>query len=227
MEDYMKELMVHVKAKEPWAMCLFGKNGLERIGMLSDNDLHDSRDNWRKDMPDIDDFCATMLGHILDASKEEYPEALYIMGLFFEKGIIVDADIEKAFEYFSNALEAGYVHSAYKIGTIGLEGELGDPNLDTVKELYEMYLDRLMAKLDGNFTDTEDGIDINSLGTRVVWKEVLQFLGKSDDDLKALGEAIGYGTALDEFYKLFPEKEKEHKANQGRPHKHIIFLRAS
>ena len=210
----MEELMVHVKAKEPWAMCLFGKNGLEKIGMLSDNDLHDSRDNWREKMPDINDYCASMLGQILEASREDYPEALYIMGLFFEKGIIVDADIEKAFEYFSNALEVGFIHAAYKIGTIGLEGVLGEPNLDTVKELYEMYLDRLMAKLDGNFTDTEDGIDINSLGTRVVWKEVLQFLGKSDDDLKALGEAIGYGTAIDEFYKLFPEKEKEHKANQ-------------
>jgi len=31
-------------------MCLFGKNGLERMGMLSDNNLHDTRDNWRCDL---------------------------------------------------------------------------------------------------------------------------------------------------------------------------------
>jgi TPR repeat protein len=56
--------------------------------------------------------------YTLKAIEVNYPPACYVLGKFYEQGIVVESNIEKACECYLASAELGYSISQYALGRI-------------------------------------------------------------------------------------------------------------
>ncbi|WP_249727472.1 tetratricopeptide repeat protein, partial [Bacillus paralicheniformis] len=60
-----------------------------------------------------------------NAAEKNVAEAMFTLGIIYEQGLGVEADVEAAFNAYKKSAELGYVKAQYRLGGIYLEGRLG------------------------------------------------------------------------------------------------------
>lgn len=55
------------------------------------------------------------------AAEKNVAEAMFTLGIIYEQGLGVEADVEAAFNAYKKSAELGYVEAQYRLGGIYLE----------------------------------------------------------------------------------------------------------
>ncbi|MDX2108573.1 MAG: tetratricopeptide repeat protein [Candidatus Melainabacteria bacterium] len=59
--------------------------------------------------------------HLHKLAKSKHPKALTIMGIFHEKGVVVERDVSKAMDYYKQAAQQGLPEAQSRLGHLLLE----------------------------------------------------------------------------------------------------------
>ena len=88
--------------------------------------------------------------YLESSANQNFSDALYILGLFYQKGIMVHKDINKAIDFLLRAAKKNNSKALYVLGLIYLYGENGQPDIN--KSIYYLSQSAKLNNIEAEYS---------------------------------------------------------------------------